>query len=117
MRFLLSLLACSGVMHAADRPSMRDFIDSRAAHFGDVSRKIWEWAEVGYKETQSSALLQSELRSAGFRVQAGVADMPTAFTATFGEGKPMIAILGEFDALPGLSQEASPDRKARVPGA
>jgi aminobenzoyl-glutamate utilization protein B len=117
MRFLLFVLASAALTHAADRPAMRDYIDSRAAHFGDISRKIWEWAEVGYKETQSSALLQNELRAAGFRVQAGVADMPTAFTASFGEGKPVIAILGEFDALPGLSQEASPERKARVTGA
>ena len=66
MRFLLSLLTCATLTIAADRPAVRDYIDSRAAHFGDVSRQIWEWAEVGYKETQSSALLQSELRAAGF---------------------------------------------------
>src|SRR5712672_2223152 len=110
MRCLLSLLIFSSLLPAADRPAIRDYIDSCAAHFGDVSRQIWEWAEVGYKETRSSALLQSELRAAGFQVKAGVAEIPTAFTATFGEGKPVIAILGEFDALPGLSQDVSPDR-------
>ena len=116
MRFTL-LLCLALPAAAADHPALRDFIDSRAAHFGDLSKQIWEWAEVGYKESQSSALLQSELRAAGFRVEAGVADMPTAFTATYGEGRPVIGILGEFDALPGLSQEASPERKPRVAGA
>src|SRR5262245_56759605 len=117
MRFsFISLLIAASAL-AADRPVMRDYIDSRAAHFGDVSRKSWEWAEVGYKETQSRALPQSGMRAAGFKVQAGVADIPTAFTASFGEGKPVIAILGEFDALPGLSQDAVPDRKPRVAGA
>jgi len=117
MRTLLILIALSPFATAADRPGMRDEIDSRAQHFGDISRRIWEFAEVGYKETQSSALLAGELQSAGFRIEPGVADMPTAFTASFGQGKPVIAILGEFDALPGLSQDAVPERKPRVAGA
>ena len=102
---------------AAAHPEILDAIETRAQHFGDVSRRIWEFAEVGYKETRSSALLQDELRQAGFRVEAGVAGIPTAFTATFGQGKPVIGILGEFDALPGLSQESIPERKPRVTGA
>ena len=71
-----------------------------------MARQIWGFAEVGYQETKSSALLQQQLRAAGFQVTAGVADIPTAFVATFGSGKPIIGIVGEFDALPGLSQEA-----------
>ena len=59
---------------------------------------------VGYKEQKSSALLQEQLRAAGFTVRSGVADIPTAFVASFGSGKPVIGILGEYDALPGLSQ-------------
>jgi aminobenzoyl-glutamate utilization protein B len=117
MRFTFFLCMAALTATAADRPALRDFIDSRAGHFGDLSKQIWEWAEVGYKESQSSALLQSELRAAGFRIEASVADIPTAFTATYGEGRPVIGILGEFDALPGLSQEVSPERKARVAGA
>jgi aminobenzoyl-glutamate utilization protein B len=66
---------------------------------------------------KSSALLQSELTGAGFRVKAGVAGEPTAFVAEFGSGKPVIAILGEFDALPGLSQDAVPERKPIRAGA
>jgi len=62
-------------------------------------------------------LLQRHLKQAGFRVDAGVADEPTAFIATYGQGKPVIAILGEFDALPGLSQAAVPDRRPVEAGA
>jgi aminobenzoyl-glutamate utilization protein B len=89
-------------------------IDQKTAAYRDVATKIWSLAEVGYQETQSSALLQEQLRSAGFTVNAGVAGIPTAFTATWGSGKPVIGIIGEFDALPGLSQAAQPDRKPLV---
>jgi aminobenzoyl-glutamate utilization protein B len=88
-------------------------VDARAARFGELSRKIWEFAEVGYKEKRSAGLLAEELRGAGFRIQQGVADIPTAFTATWGEGKPVIGILGEYDALPGLSQEDVAEQKPR----
>lgn len=72
--------------------------------------QIWEYAEVGYQEEKSSALLQQQLRDAGFSVEAGVAGMPTAFVASFGSGRPVIGILAEFDALPGITQEAKPER-------
>lgn len=91
-------------------------VDAHAGHFGDVSRKIWELAEVGYKETRSSALLQDELRKAGFTVVAGTAGIPTAFVATYGSGKPVIGLMAEFDALPGLSQDTAPTRKPLVNG-
>lgn len=72
------------------------------------AQQIWEWAEPGYQEFQSSKLLSDWLEDAGFRIERGVAEIPTAFTATIGEGKPVIAILGEFDALPGLAQNSVP---------
>ena len=78
-----------------------------------MARKIWEWAEVGYQEKRSSALLADALEAGGFRVERGVAGMPTAFVATIGSGKPVIGIIGEYDALPGLSQQAEPARHAR----
>jgi len=96
-----------------------ELVDQHAAHFSATSRTIWEYAELGYRETKSSALLERELQAAGFRVQASVADEPTAFVATYGQGEPVIGILGEFDALPGLSQAATPDRSpvaADAPG-
>jgi len=94
-------------------------VDQHAAHFSATSRTIWEYAELGFQEEKSSALLQNDLKAAGFRIQASVADEPTAFVATYGQGSPVIGILGEFDALPGLSQAATPDRSpvtANAPG-
>ena len=92
-------------------------LDAKSAHFGDVAKQIWGFAEVGYQEFKSSALLRSELAAAGFKIDSGVVGIPTAFTASYGSGKPVIAIIGEFDALPGLSQDAVPDRKPLVEGA
>ncbi len=81
-------------------------IDAKRARYADVAKQIWDFAEVGYQEQKSSALLQAELKSAGFQVTAGVAGIPTAFVASYGAGRPVIGIVGEFDALPGLSQQA-----------
>jgi len=78
--------------------------------------KIWEWAEPGYQEKKSSAALAEVAEKAGFAVKRNVAGIPTAFVAEFGSGKPVIGILGEFDALPQLSQEAVPFRKPREGG-
>jgi aminobenzoyl-glutamate utilization protein B len=113
--FLLFLIAASPLV-ADDKSALLEKMDARAAHYGGVSRTIWEFAEVGYKEHKSAELLKSELRSAGFAVTENVAAIPTAFTATWGQGRPVIAIMGEYDALPGLSQEDVPERKPRVNG-
>jgi aminobenzoyl-glutamate utilization protein B len=80
-------------------------------HYKEIALKIWDFAELGYKEEKSSALLQKELRENGFAVKAGVAGIPTAFEASFGNGTPVIGILAEYDALPGITQEAVPERK------
>jgi len=96
---------------AANTAPMLSSLDAAAAHYATVAKQIWTYAEVGYMEEKSSALLQSELKTAGFTVKAGVVGEPTAFVAEFGSGKPVIAILGEFDALPGLSQDSVPERK------
>lgn len=85
-------------------------IDARYDETAKVARQIWEWAEVGYKEERSSALLRERLKSAGFTITNGVAGIPTAFTAEFGSGGPVIAILAEYDALPGINQDAQPTR-------
>ena len=77
--------------------------------------QIWDFAEVGYKEVKSAALHVQHLKDAGFSVQTGVADIPTAFVATYGSGSPVIGILAEYDALPGIIQSASPERTL-VPG-
>lgn len=128
-RFLLCffalILAMGNIQRAAnainnttdDRDDLLRKMDERAEHFGQLSRRIWEFAEVGYKEKQSSDLLKSELRTAGFQIQESVAEIPTAFVATYGQGKPVVGILGEFDALPGLSQDSVPEKRPRVAGA
>lgn len=97
----------------AQKEALDASIEKRDAECWDAALKIWDWAEPGYQEKKSSALLSSMLEKAGFRIERGVANIPTAFTATFGSGKPVIAILGEFDALPGLSQESVPNREPR----
>lgn len=115
MRAVIALIALTSAF-AQNPDSLLRRMDAEASHYAKLSRQIWEYAETGFEETKSSALLAGELEKAGFRVRRGVAGMPTAFTAEYGQGKPVIAILGEYDALPGLSQEAVPEKKPRVAG-
>ena len=81
-----------------------------------ISDKIWALAETSFEEFESSKLLSDYAEKNGFSVEKGVAGMPTAFVATYGSGKPVISVLGEFDALPGLSQETSPSKKPLIEG-
>jgi aminobenzoyl-glutamate utilization protein B len=112
---LLSSALClpTALLAQKTKPEVSAQIDATKKTYEDIALKIWGYAEVGYKETQSSGLLQATLKNAGFDVKAGVADMPTAFVATYGSGSPVISILAEFDALPGVSQEAVPEKKER----
>ncbi len=106
-----TLLAPPG--HAAAQTgyeSVMAHVDAHAASYGSTAQRIWDLAEVGYQENESSALLQAHLADAGFDVEPGVAGMPTAFVASWGEGSPVIGILAEFDALPGITQDRSPMR-------
>lgn len=89
-------------------------LEQRTDEFGKLAQTIWEHAELGYMEHKSSGALQGKLKSEGFTVEAGVAGMPTAFVASYGSGEPVIGLLAEFDALPGVSQEAVPYRKERA---
>lgn len=99
------------VNDAQKQAAIKD-LDSKYDYYKERAMQIWNYAEVGFQEVKSSALLQQTLRDNGFTVEAGVAGMPTAFVATYGSGKPVIGILAEFDALPGLSQQAIPEQKA-----
>jgi len=92
-------------------------VERRAADLISLSDQIWGFAETALRETRSSAVLADYAEKQGFRVTRGVSGMPTAFTAEFGSGKPVIAIMGEFDALPGISQKVQTTREALVPGA
>ncbi len=79
-------------------------IDSRAETLTALSDSIWSFAEIAFAENQSAEALIAEAEANGFRITRNVADLPTAFIAEYGSGKPILGILGEFDALPGLSQ-------------
>ena len=89
-------------------------LDNKQSEYGKTAHQIWEWAELGYQETKSSELLQEILRDEGFTIEIGVAGIPTAFVATYGSGSPVIGVLAEYDALPGLSQAAVTKREPVV---
>lgn len=93
------------ISYSAD--SLDEIINSHQQEYEQLALKIWDLAEVGYQEYKSSDLLQQSLKNKGFRIET-LPYMPTAFVAEYGKGSPVIAILGEFDALPGVSQSTSP---------
>ncbi|MCF8339846.1 MAG: amidohydrolase [Chitinophagaceae bacterium] len=106
------------------KPAIVDFgkqyvqhsIEVNSATYISTAKQIWGAAELGYREFRSSNLLQQLMTTNGFTVEAGVAGIPTAFTAFYGNGKPVIAILAEYDALPGLSQDTVAARKPLIDG-
>ena len=94
-----------------------NWIKENSEKLTSISDKIWKFAELGLAEYKSSTLLIDTLIEAGFTLKKGVADMPTAFYGSYGKGYPTIAILGEFDALPSLSQTKTPIKKPLKKGA
>ncbi len=82
-----------------------------------LSKEIWQYAEVGLQEHKSASAQAEFLKEAGFEIQEGVAGMPTAFVATFGSGDPTVGFLGEYDALPGTSQKTVPYEEELEPDA
>ena len=111
--FLLLLLP---FLAFAQEEAVLKALDAKSDFYGGIAKQIWSNPELGYLETKSSELLQKTLSDAGFAVKAGVADIPTAFVAEYGSGKPVIGIMAEFDALPGVSQSASPFKDPVVQG-
>ncbi|MCK6617260.1 MAG: amidohydrolase [Cyclobacteriaceae bacterium] len=113
---LVSVYAWAQTIKSKDLPAVKRTamarIDKQYDTYKQAALNIWKYSEVGYKEYKSTAQLQELLTKNGFTVEAGVAGIPTAFVASYGTGKPVIGILAEFDALPGLSQEAVPEKKA-----
>jgi aminobenzoyl-glutamate utilization protein B len=95
---------------SAQETDVARFLDSRYDQTARIAKTLWEYAEVGYQEEKSSALLQETLAAEGFDIEVGVGGMPTAFIASYGETEPVIAILAEYDALPGINQDAVPTR-------
>ncbi len=96
---------------SAEKETSSSWIEKNEARIITISDKIWELAELGLIEFRSSKILADELETNGFKVERGVAGMPTAFVASWGSSKPIIGVLGEFDALPGLSQKKVPTKE------
>ena len=101
-----------GQLSAQDhKAAVSDYIDGNAGAYSEIAQEIWDLAEVGYLETQSSALLAETLSAAGFEITNGVAGIPTAFVASWSRGDgPVVGILAEYDALPGITQDRHPLR-------
>jgi aminobenzoyl-glutamate utilization protein B len=104
-------LAASPQATRAETPSAAKLaavrtIDAHARDLVELSDRIWAFAEIALREHRSAALLADYAEQKGFYVERGVAGMPTAFVATFGQGRPIIGVMGEYDALPGVSQQA-----------
>ena len=108
---LISIQAEAQKNTDAEKKQIMSDLDKKNDKYSALAQTIWGYAELAFLENKSSVLLQNQLKEAGFQVEAGVADMPTAFVATYGSGKPVIGILAEFDALPGIAQEAVPEKK------
>ena len=117
--FLLALapLALGQVRFVDDKKAAAATIEKHAAEMTRLSDQVWGFAETALKETQSSKALADFAEAQGFRVTRNAANIPTAFVAEFGSGKPVIGIMGEYDALPGISQKAQPSKEALVAGA
>ncbi len=117
---LLGILSLIAFTASAQKNPEKDkiiaSIQNKEADYNKVAHQIWEFAEPGYLEVKSSALLQEQLKTAGFEVKAGIAEIPTAFVASYGSGQPVIAMLAEYDALPGLSNGTEPEQKAIITG-
>ena len=101
----------------ADAADVLDFVETERQASTDIADTLWRLAELGYLEQKSSSTLQNYLAEREFTIEQGVADIPTAFVAKYGRGGPTIALLAEFDALPGLNQAAVPTRLAEKEGA
>jgi len=94
----------------------RDWIEENRERLIEICDEIWEYAELGFVEFKSAKLLADELEKNGFRVEREVAGIPTAFVATWGSGRPVIGIMGEYDALPGVSNKAVPVKAPLIDG-
>lgn len=118
--FLLACFICSGLQAQKMTKEKKAVIESVEKHKSELIRlsdSIWALAETAFEEDVSAKLLADYAEENGFQVERGVAGIPTAFVATYGSGKPVISVLGEFDALPGISQKAQPTKEPLKEGA
>ena len=125
MKFkLLSLMVCCFTIFSygqqeisLNKRAILASVEKHEANLIKISDEIWTLAELAFEENSSSKLLADYLEKQGFNVERGVAGMPTAFVASYGSGRPVISVLGEFDALPGISQKAQPTKEPLNEGA
>ena len=121
LKFIILLTAINFFCHAQNVKSIKkeiqQSIEKQKTNLIKTSDAIWEFAETSLLEFQSSKVLMDYARENGFDVKPGVAGIKTAFTASYGQGRPIIGILGEFDANAGISQKRQPKRESRIPGA
>ncbi len=101
-------------MHIAE--NVQHYLDQEDEKLAYLAKAIWDHPEIALQEEFAANLLANELAQAGFAVERGVGQLPTAFVASWGSGKPIIGILGEYDALPGLSQQMATEIAAIQPG-
>ncbi len=116
---LALLMTIGSAMAAGNKKLKKEAIANAEAlrpEIYDMAQKLWDFSETALKETRSANYLMQKLSEAGFRIEQGVAGLPTAFVATYGSGKPVIGILAEFDALPGVGNEPVPEKKPRSDG-
>lgn len=103
--------AAAQFLDGADHESIGRKVDRLAPSLAALSQDIWKYAELGFQEHKSVARIEADLKKAGFHIEKGIAGIPTAFVASAGSGGPVIAVLAEYDALPGLSQAVSTERQ------
>ena len=117
---ILSFLLATSINHSQEldetKKNIISSIENHESEIIKISDKIWELAELAFNEYESSKILSDYAEKNGFIVEKGVAGMPTAFVASYGSGKPVISVLGEFDALPGLSQNTTPNKNPVIEG-
>jgi len=119
---LLAIVSTVFSIAGADGPSPAKVaatrsVDDHRAELIDLANQVWAFAELALRETRSAALLADYAEAQGFEVERGVAGMPTAFTATYGSGRPIIGVMGEYDALPGISQKPQTTKEPYERGA
>jgi aminobenzoyl-glutamate utilization protein B len=115
--FLLCCIPVSSQKMTNSKKAVIAAIEQHRSKLIQISDSIWAQAETAFEEDDSSRILADYAEANGFRVERGVAGMPTAFVATYGSGKPVISVLGEYDALPGISQKAQPTKSPLNEGA
>jgi len=115
--FLPQILLAQGNDVSINKKAIITSVEKHQQELITISDQIWAFAETAMKETQSAKALADYAEIQGFKVSRGVAGIPTAFIAEYGSGKPIIGVLGEFDALPGLSQKAQPVKETLIDGA